>query len=126
MFEGPSFSRQPYRERVDLFVSELTSRLSVDEAYHEGQRRHIAFTPVNNAASVARDPHLAARGYFVELDHPGAGRLRYPGAPYRHAETPWAIRAPAPGVGQHNQELYGAELGLDAESLQALERDGII
>jgi crotonobetainyl-CoA:carnitine CoA-transferase CaiB-like acyl-CoA transferase len=111
---------------VDLFVSDLTSQLSIDEAYHEGQRRHIAFTPVNSAASVARDPHLAARSYFAELDHPGAGRLRYPGAPYRHTETPWAMRGPAPGVGQHNEEIYGGELGLTAESLQALERDGII
>jgi benzylsuccinate CoA-transferase BbsE subunit len=126
MFEGPSSSRQPYRELVDLFVSDLTSQLSVDEVYHEGQRRHIAFTPVNSAASVARDPHLAARSYFVELDHAGAGHLRYPGAPYRHAETPWAIRGPAPGAGQHNQEIYGGELGLSAESLQTLERDGII
>jgi len=126
MFEGPASSRQPYRELLDLFISDLTSQLSADEAYHEGQRRHIAVTPVNNAASVARDPHLAARSYFVELDHPGAGRLRYPGAPYRNTETPWAIRGPAPGVGQHNQEIYGEELGLAAESLQALERDGII
>ena len=126
MFEGPSSSRQPYRELLDLFVSDFTSQLGVDEVYHEGQRRHIAFTPVNSAASVARDPHLAARGYFVELDHPGAGHLRYPGAPYRHSETPWAIRAPAPGVGQHNAEIYGGELGLAADSLQALEQDGII
>jgi benzylsuccinate CoA-transferase BbsE subunit len=126
MFEGTAFNRQPYRELLDLFLSELTSQLSVDEVYHEGQRRHIAFTPVNGAASVARDPQLAARGYFVELDHPGAGRLRYPGAPYRHAETPWAMRGPAPGVGQHNQEVYGGELGLDAKRLRALERDGII
>jgi hypothetical protein len=29
-------------------------------------------------------------------------------------------------VGQHNEEIYGGELGLAAESLQALERDGII
>jgi benzylsuccinate CoA-transferase BbsE subunit len=126
MFEGPASSRQPYRELLDLFISDLTSQLSVDEVYHEGQRRHIAITPVNSAASVARDPHLAARGYFVELEHPGAGRLRYPGAPYRHTETPWALHGPAPGVGQHNEEIYGRELGHAVESLQALERKGII
>ena len=124
--EGPASSRQPYRELLDLFISDLTSQLGADEAYHEGQRRHIAITPVNSTASVARDPHLAARGYFVELDHPGAGRLHYPGAPYRHTETPWALHGPAPAVGQHNREIYGGELGLAAESLQALERDEII
>jgi len=126
MFEGPSSSRQPYRELVDLFVSDFTSQLGVDEVYHEGQRRHIAFTPVNTAAALTRDPHLAARNFFVELDHPGAGRLRYPGAPYRHTETPWAIRSPAPRVGQHNEEIYAGELGIGSERLRALEQDGII
>ncbi|NIW35776.1 MAG: hypothetical protein GWN32_04340, partial [Gemmatimonadetes bacterium] len=30
MFEGPSSSRQPYRELLDLFISDLTSQLNVD------------------------------------------------------------------------------------------------
>jgi crotonobetainyl-CoA:carnitine CoA-transferase CaiB-like acyl-CoA transferase len=126
MFDGPSSNRQPYRELLDLFIAELTSRLSVDEAYHEGQRRHIAFTPVNTATAVARDAHLAARGYFVEVDHPGAGGLRYPGAPYRHSETPWRIGRRAPRVGEHNEEIYGAELGVPEDVLRALGEDGIV
>jgi crotonobetainyl-CoA:carnitine CoA-transferase CaiB-like acyl-CoA transferase len=126
MFEGPSSARQPYRELLDLWISELTSRLRVDQVYHEGQRRHIALTPVNGAAAVTGDPQLAARGYFVEVEHPGAGRLSYPGAPYRHAATPWRIAHPAPGVGQHNREIYAGELGIPEDALRAHRRDGIV
>jgi crotonobetainyl-CoA:carnitine CoA-transferase CaiB-like acyl-CoA transferase len=75
---------------------------------------------------VADDPHLAARGYFVDVEQPGGGRLRYPGAPYRHGETPWRIARPAPAVGEHNAEIYGGELGLSAERLRALENAGVL
>jgi benzylsuccinate CoA-transferase BbsE subunit len=126
MFEGPSSTRQPYRELLDIFISDLTSQFTVDEVYHEGQRRHIAFTPVNTAAAVAHDVHLAARSYFVDVEHPGRGRLGYPGAPYRHSATPWRIARPAPSVGEHNRELYGVELGLSEERLRRLEESGVI
>jgi benzylsuccinate CoA-transferase BbsE subunit len=126
MFEGPSSNRQPYRELLDLFISEFTSQLSVEAAYREGQSRHIAVTPVNTAAAVAEDPHLASRGFFQEVVHPTAGRLTYPGAPYRHSETPWRIQRPAPTPGQHNQEIYRDELGISESALRALRAGGVI
>ena len=126
MFEGPSSNRQPYRQLLDLFIGELMSQLTVEAAYHEGQSRHIAMTPVNGAAAVADDPHLAARGFFEEVTHPTAGRLSYPGAPYRHSATPWRIRRAAPTPGQHNREVYGDELGLPESELRALESEGVI
>ncbi|MFQ5666399.1 MAG: CaiB/BaiF CoA transferase family protein [Candidatus Binatia bacterium] len=125
LFEGPSSNRQPHRELLDAYISDLTSRFTVDAMYHEGQRRHLAFTPVNTAAAVATDPHLAARHYFVEVEHPVAGRLRYPGAPYRHADTPWRIR-PAPRIGEHNRQVYCGELRLAEAAFHDLEERGIV
>ncbi|MCP5056389.1 MAG: CoA transferase [bacterium] len=126
MFEGPSSNRLPYREFLDLFISDLMSRLRVEEAYREGQNRHIAVTPVHSAAAVAKDPHLASRGFFEEVDHPTVGRLTYPGAPYRHSETPWRIYRPAPSPGQHNREVYCDELGLSEAKLRTLQAGGVI
>ncbi len=125
LFEGPSSRRIEYRELLDLFISELTARFSVDEIYHEGQRRHIAFTPLNSTAEVARDEHLAASDYFVSVAHPD-GTLRMPGAPFRHSATPWAIRRPAPTLGQHNQDVYCGELGLTAAALGQLAAEGVV
>jgi crotonobetainyl-CoA:carnitine CoA-transferase CaiB-like acyl-CoA transferase len=126
MFEGPSSTRQPYRELLDLFISDLTSQFTVEEIYHEGQRRHIAFTPVNTAAAVANDVHLGARNYFVDVEHPGGSTLAYPGAAYRHSATPWRIARPAPAVGEHNREVYGEELGVSEEQLRSLKEAGVI
>ena len=116
---------RPYRELVDLWISEFSARFDVAELYREGQARHIAFTPVNGAGAVARDPQLAAREYFVDVDHPETGTLRYPGAPYRHARTPWRIVRPAPRVGEHNAEVWG-EVGLSTEVLRDYKARGIV
>jgi len=126
MFEGSSSVRHPYRELLDLFISDLTSKFTVDEVYREGQRRHIAFSPIRGSRQVVGDAQLADRGYFTELEHPRAGALRYPGAPYRHSRTPWKLRRPAPMVGEHNREIYGAELGLSAEELRRLSDEAVL
>jgi crotonobetainyl-CoA:carnitine CoA-transferase CaiB-like acyl-CoA transferase len=107
MFHGPSSNRIPYRELLDLFISELTERHTVDALYREGQRRHIAMTPVNSAQAVTQDRHLQARGFFVDLPAVDGSPLRTPGAPYRHARTPWRIARPAPRVGEHAAEWRG-------------------
>ncbi len=126
LFDGPAANRAADRAFLDGCIADLTARFTVDEVYHEGQRRHIAVTPVHTAAAVADDPHLAARQYFVEVEHLGLGTLRYPGAPYRHAATPWRIARPAPRIGEHNEEIYCGELGLSAETFRALQESGII
>ena len=126
LFEGPSSRRQAYRDFLDEWIGELTARFTVAEVSREGQRRHLAITPVNTAAGVANDPHLAAREYFVALEHPQTGPLRYPGAPYQLSATPWRLTRPAPGVGEHNGEVYQGELGLSADDCRALARRGVI
>lgn len=125
LFDGPSANRHASRDLIDFYITELTSRYTVDEIYREGQRRHLAVTPVNTAAAVADDPHLAARQYFVEVAHTDRGTLKYPGAPYRHAATPWRISRPAPRIGEHNDEIYGA-LGLSPKTLRTFAESGII
>jgi len=126
MFEGPSSNRQAYRELLDLFITEMTERMTVEEVYRDGQDRHIAFTPVQSLGDVVRDPHLAARGYFVDVQQPGLGAVRMPGAPYHHRLTPWAVRRPAPQAGQHNEQVYCDELGLSREELARLRAGGIL
>ncbi|MEE8310900.1 MAG: CoA transferase, partial [Candidatus Binatia bacterium] len=108
MFDGPSSVRQPYRELLDLFISELTATMTVEKTYREAQRRHIAMTPVNTALGVAADEHLDARAFFVDVAHADGVTLRYPGPPFRPALTPWSIRARAPLPGEHDAEILAA------------------
>ncbi|MBI4518999.1 MAG: CoA transferase [Deltaproteobacteria bacterium] len=126
IFDGQAFHRYDSRDLLDHYIAELTAHFTVAEFYHQGQRRHLAVTPVNRAAAVVHDAQLAAREYFVSVDHGGGRMLRYPGAPYRHAETPWRITRPAPRLGEHNEEIYCGELGLSEETLRTLVNAGVV
>lgn len=81
--------------------------------------------PVNNTEDLFKDPHWRARGYWEEVNHPVAGRLTYPGAPAKMLGSPWQIRRPAPLLGQHNEEVYGA-LGYSRDDLVELRDSGVI
>jgi len=126
LFSGPSANRIPYRDIIDHFIATLTRRYTVQEAYREGQRRHLAMTPVHPPRAVVAEPQLAARDFFVAVDHGDLGTIRYPGAPYRHAATPWAITTPAPQPGQHNDEIYASVLGLSLTEMVELRKSGTI
>jgi len=70
-------------------------------------------------------PELRARGFFDEIDHPSAGRLIYPGPPFRPEAMPWQA-ARAPLLGEHNEEVYCGELELRREELVILRASGVI
>ncbi len=126
LFDGPSANRQPHGDFLDAVLTEFTSRFTVEELYREGQKRHLAITPVRTAAAVAGDDQLAARDFFVPVEHDAGQTLAYPGAPYRLDETPWRIRWPAPRPGQHNRGVYGSELKLTEAEIRSLEEEGVI
>jgi benzylsuccinate CoA-transferase BbsF subunit len=74
--------------------------LECERGYVELQERRVPCAPVFDMAMLRRSDHLAARDFFVEVDHPDAGRLSYPGAPYKLSRTPWHVVRPAPRLGQ--------------------------
>ncbi|OGP51798.1 MAG: hypothetical protein A2Y79_04530 [Deltaproteobacteria bacterium RBG_13_43_22] len=61
--------------------------------------------PVNTAKDVMENRQYAARNYFVSVDHPIAGRLKYPGWPYKMSSIKPEISRHAPLLGQHNDEV---------------------
>jgi crotonobetainyl-CoA:carnitine CoA-transferase CaiB-like acyl-CoA transferase len=71
------------------------------------------------------DPQYVARAYWQELDHPEAGRLIYPAAPFALRDTPRTDR-PAPLLGADNAAVYGGRLGYTADDLVRLRRLGVV
>jgi crotonobetainyl-CoA:carnitine CoA-transferase CaiB-like acyl-CoA transferase len=109
-------------DALQVFLQEWCREQSVQELYEAAQKRRIPFAPVSTMGDLVASPHLRARGFFVTLAHPVAGRVEMPGAPYGFSVTPWALRAPAPTLGQHTAQLL-AEARLDPA---ALARAGIV
>ena len=81
---------------------------------------------MKTAREVATDPHLEARGFWVDVDHPRRGKTRVPISPIRlHTGGKSEIRRPAPTLGQDTDAVLGELLGLKADELAKLRADKI-
>jgi crotonobetainyl-CoA:carnitine CoA-transferase CaiB-like acyl-CoA transferase len=107
-------------------LAEWIGKQTVHDLYQRAQARRVPFAPISSLADLVNSDHLRARGFFVSVSHPQAGTFKYPGAPYQLSHTPWEIRRPAPGLGQHNQEILGGELGMSAREIESARREAVI
>ncbi|MGH8065094.1 MAG: CaiB/BaiF CoA transferase family protein [Candidatus Entotheonellia bacterium] len=108
-------------------LSRFFLKHSKTELSEEAQRRRIILFPVHTAHDLVEHPQLTARNFFRPLEHPELGEtLCYPGAPYQLSKAPWQLERRAPLIGEHNEAIYGGELGLSRAELAVLMAAGAI
>ena len=90
-----------------------------------GERR-LVFGMAQDAGDLIACPHLQARGFFREIDHPVVGSAPYPGMGAAISELLADAPSPAPLLGQHNAEIYRDALGYAPDDLAALRYAGVI
>ena len=98
--------RRSNADVIDQFVSEFVGKFTVGEFVTEGQKRHLAVSPMSTIDGLVNSPQVRERNYFINVEHPEIGNHRYPGAPYRLSETPWKVSRPAPLLGQHQNDIF--------------------
>ncbi len=113
-------------DALKMFMQEWAADQSVAELYHAGQARRIPLAPASSMGELFASDHLKARGFFATIEHPVAGPARMPGAPYQMTATPWALRRPAPLLGQHTAEVLSDVLRLSPPQIDTLRRQGVI
>jgi len=108
------------------FVAFLAKRTKAEFA-RESVKRSILGYPVASARDIRDDPQLAARGFWQSVDHPELdATVTYPGPFAKFSAARCGITRRAPRIGEHNAEVYGAELGLSRHDLDALGREKIL
>ena len=110
--EEPRFQTREGRERHFRELWELVGQWTRSHAKHDvarwGQERRIPCFPVNTVRDLFNDAHLKFRRFFTDVEHPVAGRLTYPGVPYRFSNLTLPLTArPAPRLGEHNARFLG-------------------
>lgn len=101
-------SRARNWDALKLLLSEWTATQSVEDLYRAGQARRIPLAPVSTMGDLFASEQLRSRGFFATIEDPRVGRVTMPGAPYRLQRTPWALRRPAPRLGEHNEQILSA------------------
>ncbi|MBL4713117.1 MAG: CoA transferase [Alcanivorax sp.] len=82
--------------------------------------------PVNTIEQVFEDPQVRHRGLRIDLSHPLTKSVPLVGSPLRLSASPVRYQAAPPLLGQHTGDVLGQVLGLDAATIEQLQRDGVI
>ena len=118
--------RQANHDALDDLIAGWTREQDVVEAFHLLQAAGVPAAPVNTAVDHLRDPHLLARGFFEDVDHPRFGWRSFSRPTWLLSETPQHLRTAAPLVGEHNNRVLREVLGLEDDAIAGLRASGVL
>ncbi len=124
-FATPNDIAKNSDEFYAIFYGWLIEHTKREVGEAAGRARYPA-APVFTTEEVFNDEQYRGRGFYVDIDHPAAGKLTYPGHHFRASEGGFEVRMPAPLLGQHNKEVYGEVMGYTESDLSTLRRAGVI
>jgi formyl-CoA transferase len=114
------------RETLDGLIAQALKRGQSAAWIEKLRAAGVPCGPINSVAEALTDPHTLARDMVRTVKHPTVGDLKMVGIPFRFSGTPAMIRRAPPILGQHTEEVLGAELGLSAERIAQLRAEKVI
>ena len=113
-------------EELGRILDETFLTKNKSEMFFSAHEKRFIYGLVQSPQEVLADPQFQARGYFVNVEHPSTGPLKYPGPPFLLSGTPWGPASPAPLLGQDNQQVFGERLGYTNDELSRLRVIGVL
>jgi crotonobetainyl-CoA:carnitine CoA-transferase CaiB-like acyl-CoA transferase len=112
---------------LDPIVAEFMGARTQAECLEIFEAADVTVGAVADVEQLASHPYVCERGSLMSVpdaDMPG-GRLPMHAAVPRMSGTPARMRTPAPDIGQHNGEIYGA-IGISDAELEKLKEEGVV
>ena len=124
---GSRRGRQEFADEVDALMLPWLIEHDKVEIFKAGQESGLGFSFVATMKDILEMEQLVDRGYFVNVDHPVAGSLSYPGAPIscEPGANAWVFRR-APLLAEHTREVLSEWLALDAARVDELTGSGVV
>ena len=119
-------ARKENEDTLEELITAWTQERSADEVTRSLQQVGIAAYPSLDGKDMLANPQVAARRFFVELEHPEVGKRRHLGIPWKMSRTPCEIRRPAPCLGQDTDYVLGDLLGLSREDIASLRAKEVL
>ena len=104
-----SFATNPQRvrnrEQLVPALQEEFLRRSTEEWLPELRAAGIPCGPINTVSQIFHDPHIQARDFVWECEHPTAGRIKLSGSPIHLSETPTRLYKAPPLLGEDDDKV---------------------
>jgi benzylsuccinate CoA-transferase BbsF subunit len=124
-FAGP-LERWRNQKPLDEIVERWTRQRSPAQLVEMLQGAGVRAMRVHSGDTIASDPHVAARGAVLTVDHPSVGERRVVGPPWRFGEDGVGVRRAAPLLGEHNRYVLGEILGMPDDEIERLTEAGVL
>ena len=112
---------------ITEMVGNFAAHLTRDEMAYGAQEWGLNWGSIRAPDELVDEGHLNDRGFWVEVPHPELDRsFKYPGPAGIYNGSPWRISRRAPLIGEHNEEIYCGELGLQRTELAYLAESGVV
>ena len=127
--DDPRFNSYAMRveniKELEALVTEKIALLKKQEVFRmAGEWRQLCGY-VATPGDLLKDPQYQSRDFWLQMDHPIAGKLQYSGSPVKMTNEVW-VSGKAPLLGEHNSEIYGDRLGYSKEDIIRLRELNII
>lgn len=128
--DDPRFATNAKRvENKTVLVPHLESVFrtrTVMEWLERLRAAQVPAAPVNRLDQAFAEPPVQEREMIVEYEHPDVGPVRLPGNPIKMSGVAGTLSRPAPRLGEHTETILGGLLGLSADTIASLRRQGTI
>ncbi|HTE87127.1 MAG TPA: CoA transferase, partial [Dehalococcoidia bacterium] len=119
--------RIEHQRDLDAKISTWTSTLDRYDVMYLCQAGGVAAGVVQDAADrTERDPQLAARAFYPEIEHSELGLHRFEGLPFRGSRLLWSLRRAAPRLGEDTSYVLRDLLGLSDVEIECLDEEAAI
>jgi crotonobetainyl-CoA:carnitine CoA-transferase CaiB-like acyl-CoA transferase len=129
MFDAPDWESPGYRRQNSAVINEAvvgyTKKFRRAELVQSLQSNGLPCLPVNTPLEFLQDEQIQARGFLQAVKHPRWGTYSHPGTPFFIDGGKLPITA-APGLGEHNAEVYQKLLNLQAQDMETLRTAKVI
>ncbi len=90
-------------------------------------KKGVPCSPINTVDKLFTDPQVEARKMLVEVEQPGAGKLKIAGNPVKLSGMEKEISDdPAPDIGEHTEQILKDLLGLSKDEIDSFKNKNII
>ena len=129
LIKNPKFDSDPHRSENDVELKAILEKFladyTVDEAMKMMQERSIPCGPLCTVDEACQNPSILARDMLVEIDQPGAGKLKITGNPMKLSDTPPDPKHAAPLLGQDTKSVLKDDFGFSEEQISKWESEKI-
>lgn len=125
MFSTHTLRENNFDELTD-YLNKESAEYGTGELFNLIQAKGTACAPICSAEQVYNSKQSAARKFFVDIEHPKTGTVKYPGLPFKMSKTAPSDYHGAPLLGEHNKKVYCEKLGYPEKEIVKFKEAGII